>query len=66
MEPNSAPTEFERRVDEAIIKLQACQAEKNLKSCSKCELYLECELRTMYVRTVYESMSKGEIGGFEF
>ena len=63
MQPNN---EFEEKVDEMIIQLQACQVEKKLKSCSHCEHYLECELRTLYVRTVYESMSKGEIGGFEF
>ena len=66
MEHSKANNEFEQRVDEAILKLQACQNEKNLKSCSACTHYLECELRTTYVRTVYESMSKGEIGGFEF
>ena len=66
MEHSSAPNEFEKRVDEQILKLQACQVEKNLKSCSQCEHFLNCELRSTYVRVVYESMSKGEIGGFEF
>jgi hypothetical protein len=49
-----------------IIKLQSCQKEKGLKSCSMCEFYLKCELRTDYVKAVYNSMSKGDTGGFEF
>ena len=57
---------FELHLDEMIIKVQECQKEKNLQSCSKCELYLECKLRADYVDAVYNSMSKGETGGFEF
>ncbi len=57
---------FELHLDEMIIKVQECQKEKNLTSCSKCEHYLECTLRTDYVNAVYNSMSKGETGGFEF
>ncbi len=54
------------KLDEAIEKLKACQQEHQLKSCSPCEKYLECELRKQYVKVVYESMSKGDTGGFEF
>jgi len=57
---------FEIYLDEMIKKLQACQKEKSLKSCSVCSLYLECELRDEYVKAVYNSMSKGDTGGFEF
>jgi hypothetical protein len=57
---------FELHLDEMIIKVQECQKEKNLQSCSRCEHYLECALRTDYVSAVYNSMSKGETGGFEF
>jgi hypothetical protein len=57
---------FELYLDEMIIKLQSCQKEKGLKSCSMCEFYLKCELRTDYVKAVYNSMSKGDTGGFEF
>jgi hypothetical protein len=57
---------FELRLDEAIIRLKACQQEKNVKSCSLCELYIGCEIRQAYVQAVYDSMSKGETGGFEF
>ena len=57
---------FEERLDEAIIRLKACQQEKNAKSCSLCEFYIGCEIRHAYVQAVYDSMSKGETGGFEF
>ncbi len=57
---------FEQRLDAAMQKLQECQKEKQLKSCSKCEQYIGCEIRRAYVQTVYDSMSKGETGGFEF
>lgn len=32
----------------------------------KCDFILECELREIYVKAVYESMNKGSGGGFEF
>jgi hypothetical protein len=57
---------FEARLDAMIEKLRACQAEHAVKSCSVCEKYLACELRKNYVAAVYDSMSKGETGGFEF
>ena len=57
---------FEIHLDEMILKLQQCQVDKNLKSCSVCEHYLDCELRSDYIKSVYNSMSKGETGGFEF
>lgn len=57
---------FELYLDEMIEKLQKCQNERQRSSCSSCELYLECELRSNYVKAVYNSMSKGDTGGFEF
>lgn len=57
---------FELHLDGMIKKIQSCQDEKSLKSCSSCELYLSCELRSDYVKSVYNSMSKGDTGGFEF
>ncbi|SFV68780.1 hypothetical protein MNB_SM-4-1081 [hydrothermal vent metagenome] len=47
-------------------KLQACQVSKGHKSCSLCEFYFRCEIRDEYVKAVYNSMSKGDTGGFEF
>jgi len=57
---------FERHLDEMVSKVQNCQNEKKLKSCSACEYYINCELRQNYIKSVYNSMSKGETGGFEF
>ncbi len=51
---------------EAKQKLLACQNERNVDSCLKCEKIIGCEIRSDYVKKVYESMSKGEGGGFEF
>lgn len=61
-----AKDKFELHLDEMIIKIENCQKDKNLNSCSICEHYLTCELRTDYVKSVYNSMSKGDTGGFEF
>jgi len=57
---------FEQRLDAVIEKLKACQDEHGVKSCSLCEHYLACAVRREYVAAVYDSMSKGETGGFEF
>ena len=63
---NETKDKFELYLEEMIQKLQACQQEKNCKSCSACEFYFGCELRDEYVKSVYNSMSKGDTGGFEF
>jgi hypothetical protein len=57
---------FTQRLDAMILELQKCQEIKNLESCSSCENYIGCEIRKKYVATVYDSMSKGQTGGFEF
>ena len=57
---------FELHLEEMIGKLQSCQNEKNMSTCSDCEHYFSCELRNDYVKAVYNSMSKGDTGGFEF
>lgn len=57
---------FEQRLDEALKRLQGCQKEQNVATCSDCERCIGCETRQAYVQTVYDSMSKGETGGFEF
>ena len=57
---------FEQKLDEAIVRLQACQKEQGVKSCGDCERCIGCETRQSYVQAVYDSMSKGETGGFEF
>lgn len=63
---NQELDKFELHLNEMIQKVQKCQEDKVLKSCSICEHYFTCDLRTDYVKSVYNSMSKGETGGFEF
>lgn len=48
---------------ELLIK---CQENKKLTSCMDCEKLFECEIRTNYVKATYDSMLKGQSGGFEF
>jgi len=57
---------WQQRLDEQKAKLQACQTSMQVKSCLKCEKILGCEVRESYVKAVYESMNKGQGGGFEF
>lgn len=63
MQENNA---FEERLTQMISEVKACQTQKGHDSCMKCEKLIGCELRKQYVQVTYESMSKGEIGGFEF
>lgn len=57
---------FEQKLDNTLKELQSCQMSKGIDSCMKCEKLIGCPMRLLYVRSVYESMSKGEIGGFDF
>ena len=47
-------------------ELEACQTEQQINSCMKCDKLLDCVLRDAYIKAVYDSMSKGQGGGFEF
>jgi len=47
-------------------ELETCQRNHNVTSCMKCEKLLDCEVRDAYIKAVYDSMSKGAGGGFEF
>jgi len=47
-------------------ELEACQAEQKVNSCLSCPKIHDCEIRDAYVHAVYNSMSKGAGGGFEF
>ena len=58
--------EWEIKLDKKIVELKTCQESNQLKSCSPCGQFFECELRKRYVIAVYESMNKGAGGGFEF
>jgi hypothetical protein len=63
---NKVKDKFEVHLKEMLEKLQECQVQKALKTCSACEHFLSCELRSDYIKSVYNSMSKGDTGGFEF
>ncbi|MDD3467426.1 MAG: hypothetical protein PHE67_09780 [Campylobacterales bacterium] len=66
---------FEKALDEKSLTLKDCQAQNNAfveyngekyGSCMHCAKIIGCELRKTYVSAVYNSMSKGDTGGFEF
>jgi len=57
---------YEQKLDEEMLRLQACQKEHQVKSCSHCEHYIGCEVRQAYVNAVYNSMSKGDTDGIVF
>ncbi|WP_295701803.1 hypothetical protein [uncultured Helicobacter sp.] len=57
---------FEQNLQDKTAILQQCQQEKHFTSCSQCESFIGCEKRTEYVKAVYESMSKGQQGNFDF
>lgn len=64
---STQPTDiYEQKLDEMVIEVESCQEQKGFESCSKCEKYIGCELRNRYIMAVYDSMSKGQTGGFEF
>jgi len=63
---NNQKDKWELALDEKLKELKKCQEDKNLNSCLKCELILNCKIRDTYVNAVYESMNKGTGGGFEF
>ena len=58
--------EWELKLEKMLVELKNCQESNNLKSCTPCSVFFECELRKKYVIAVYESMNKGSGGGFEF
>ena len=57
---------FEQKLVNALETLKSCQLNHGIESCYGCNECIGCEIRTLYVRAVYESMSKGETGGFDF
>lgn len=57
---------WQTALSERKSELESCQAEHRLKSCMSCEKLLDCEVRDAYIKAVYDSMSKGAGGGFEF
>ena len=67
MPENNEPLDaFEIKRDEERQKVESCQKEKGHNSCLVCPEVVGCAIRKQYVVAVYESMSKGAGGGFEF
>ena len=63
---NACNSEPEDVLDSITLALKTCQESNNLKSCMLCTSFLDCNLRKQYVLEVYNSMNKGNTGGFEF
>ena len=59
-------SEPEDELETITLALKTCQESNNLKSCMPCISFLDCNLRKQYVLDVYNSMNKGNTGGFEF
>lgn len=57
---------FAINLEKKIASLQSCQSEHNVDSCMPCEKFIGCPKRTEYVKAVYDSMSKGQDGSFDF
>ena len=66
MQNNQELDQWELKLEDKLVELKKCQESFSLSSCSSCEKFFDCELRKIYVKAVYESMSKGAGGGFEF
>ena len=67
LEPIREPSdEFEKDLQEKMLLLQQCQRNKALATCSMCVSLIGCEVRNSYVKAVYNSMSKGQQGSFDF
>ena len=58
--------EWQITLKQKRVELEKCQVDLQLSSCLKCEKLLDCALRDSYIKAVYDSMSKGKGGGFEF
>ena len=59
-------SEQEDELDSITLALKTCQESNSLKSYMQCTSFLDCNLRKQYVLEVYNSMNKGNTGGFEF
>ena len=63
---NGMDNKYELALVEATTRLKACQVNKDTNSCFKWLVGLDCSLRLDYVKRVYESLSKGKDGEFNF
>ncbi len=58
--------EYELKLIQMSKELKNCQKQRDVDSCLKCDKIIGCKIRNEYVHAVYDSMSKGQSGGFEF
>ena len=58
--------EYEIALKNMTEKLKECQNKNSINSCLKCDKIIGCKIRNRYVKAVYDSMNKGQSGGFEF
>mgnify|MGYP000111267575 CR=1 FL=1 len=65
-EDNTKLDEWEEKLEVKLAELKVCQNTKQYDTCTKCSLFFDCDVRRSYIKAVYESMSKGSTGGFEF
>jgi hypothetical protein len=66
MENNIISDEFIKTLEIKIQELKDCQQKNKVDSCLKCDKTIGCKIRKDYVIAVYQSMNKGNSGGFEF
>ena len=66
MNAYTTSSEPDDELESTTLALKNCQKSNNLKSCIPCTSFLDCNLRKQYVLEVYNSMNKGNTGGFEF
>lgn len=57
---------WQEKLEVMLLELKQCQESYSYTSCNSCDKFFECEIRKRYVVAVYDSMSKGSTGGFEF
>ncbi|MDR1976169.1 MAG: hypothetical protein LBQ18_04190 [Campylobacteraceae bacterium] len=57
---------YKEKLKQESQKVLECRQKHEAKSCFECENLIGCESRKAYVQAVYESMSQGQSGGFEF
>ncbi len=63
---NKEIEKYKEKLLQTKKNLEQCQQNLQLKSCFNCEKLFNCEIRKKYIDAVYNSMSKGQSGGFEF
>ncbi len=58
--------EYELKLIQMSKELKNCQKQRDVDSCLKCDKIIGCKIRNEYVHAVYDSLNKGQSGGFEF